>query len=65
MVILFGSYASQKGITEESNIDLGVLCENRENIIKNELPLVKAFIELLDCDRIDLTYLHHADPLLL
>jgi|Deesub1362B_J571_1020462.scaffolds.fasta_scaffold00671_20 predicted nucleotidyltransferase len=65
LVILFGSYASKKGWTEESDIDIGVLCENGKNIIENELPLTKAFIELLGCERIDLIYLNYADPLLL
>jgi len=65
LVILFGSYASNKGLTEESDIDIGVLCENGKNIIENELPLTRAFIELLGCDRVDLIYLNYAEPLLL
>jgi len=65
LVILFGSHTSGKGIKKESDIDIGILCENGEKIIENDLRIMKALIKILNNDRVDLVYLKYADPLLL
>jgi len=65
LAILFGSYASGKFIKEKSDIDIGILCKGRNHIIENDLFLIQEFIKLFNNDRVNLTYLNYADPLLL
>lgn len=65
LVILFGSYARREGIAKDSDIDLGILCENGKNIKKKDLLIIQEFSKVFKDERVDITYLNHADPLLL
>jgi len=65
LVILFGSYSSGNGLNEESDVDIGILCENGKNIIENDLQILQEFARILKNERLDLVYLNYADPLLL
>jgi len=65
LAILFGSCASRKSRRQKSDIDIGILCEGGDHIIENDLLLVQEFIKVFNNDRVDLTYLNYADPLML
>lgn len=65
LVILFGSYASRKGVKQKSDIDICILCKDVGHIIDNDLRILQALSRVFGSNRIDLTYLNYADPLLL
>ncbi len=65
LVILFGSNAKKKGIKPESDVDIGIQVKDKDTIVKKDLALLSAFTEAFEHNKIDLTYLNYADPLLL
>jgi predicted nucleotidyltransferase len=63
LVVLFGSHA--KGSSHpRSDIDLGVMPARRDYDARYILELLAAFRDVMGSDKIDLTMLDRADPLL-